>query len=69
VKLAANASAVSLTVQDNGWGFDPQTGLPFKGIGLLGLQERLELLGGRLELKSQPGQGACLVAHLPREGN
>jgi signal transduction histidine kinase len=69
VKLAANASAVSLTVQDNGGGFDPQTGLPPKGIGLLGLQERLELLGGRLELKSQPGQGACLAAHLPREGN
>jgi signal transduction histidine kinase len=69
VKLAANAGAVSLTVQDNGWGFNPQTDLPFKGIGLLGLQERLELLGGRLELKSQPGQGACLVAHLPWEGN
>jgi signal transduction histidine kinase len=72
VKLSASANKVSLVVEDNGRGFDEQArqameGQP-KGIGLLGMQERLELLGGRLEIESRLGQGACLTAHLPREG-
>jgi GAF domain-containing protein len=37
------------------------------GIGLLGMQDRLELLGGRLEIDSQPGQGTRLVAYAPWE--
>ena len=35
------------------------------GIGLLGMQERLESLGGRLEIESRPGQGTRLVACIP----
>jgi signal transduction histidine kinase len=35
------------------------------GIGLLGMQERLESLGGGLEIESQPDQGTRLVAYLP----
>jgi signal transduction histidine kinase len=69
VKLSTGAGDVRLEVQDNGRGFDPQTGPQPAGIGLLGLQERLDVLGGRLEIESQPGQGVCLIAHLPREEN
>jgi signal transduction histidine kinase len=73
VKLSASATEVSVVVEDNGRGFDEKAGqLPEgqpKGIGLLGMQERLELLGGRLEIVSRTGQGAYLTAHLPREGN
>ncbi|MBI1881589.1 MAG: GAF domain-containing sensor histidine kinase [Chloroflexi bacterium] len=69
VKLSAGASAVSLMVRDNGQGFDLQTWPQPTGIGLLGLRERLDLLGGRLEIESQPGQGACLRAYLPWEEN
>lgn len=69
VKLLADDQSVRLIVKDNGLGTDHQAGklsrdeLP--GIGLLGMEERLELFGGWLEVESQPGEGLCLVAHLP----
>jgi NarL family two-component system sensor histidine kinase LiaS len=55
-------AAVTLTVSDNGRGFDPQA--PAKGFGLRGMQERLVALGGELEVTSQPGQGATIRAKL-----
>ncbi len=71
VKLSASGHTVNLMVKDNGRGFDHQSWLTaesqLKGIGLLGMRERLEVLGGWLEIKSQPGQGTCLIAHLPRK--
>jgi PAS domain S-box-containing protein len=69
VTLRGENDLVSLAIQDDGKGFDQQAVLSLpgcaKGIGLLGLQERIESLGGRLEIDSQPGQGARLVASLP----
>ncbi len=72
VALRYDAETVSLSVEDDGRGFDRQARLSERcwpmGIGLLGMQERLESLGGRLEIESRPGQGTCLVAHLPTGG-
>jgi PAS domain S-box-containing protein len=69
VSLDHNAETVSLSVEDDGQGFNGHAKLSTSGwpmgIGLLGMQERLESLGGRLEIESQPGQGTRLVAHLP----
>jgi|GEM_PF-2216624 len=58
---------VILKVTDDGVGFDPQTILygTAEGIGLPGLQERLETLGGRLEVRSTPGEGTRVVAYVP----
>jgi PAS domain S-box-containing protein len=71
VALRCNADTLSLAVEDDGQGFDAQTAVSVsrqpQSIGLLGMRERLELLGGRLEIKSQPGQGTRLVAYAPRE--
>jgi signal transduction histidine kinase len=71
VALRCNADTLSLSVEDDGQGFDAQTAVSVsrqpQSIGLLGMRERLELLGGRLEIKSQPGQGTRLVAYAPRE--
>ena len=62
-------ATISLWVEDDGRGFDTQARLSAAGwpmgIGLLGMQERLEALGGRLEIESQPSQGTRLAAHLP----
>ena len=64
---------VSLTVRDNGLGFDTQilaavgSDRP-QGIGVSGMKERVEMLGGRFELKSKPGEGTLLIASLPAEG-
>jgi signal transduction histidine kinase len=71
VALRCNANTLSLSVEDDGQGFDAQTAVSVsrqpQSIGLMGMRERLELLGGRLEIKSQPGQGTRLVAYAPWE--
>jgi signal transduction histidine kinase len=38
------------------------------GSGLQGLRDRVEAIGGRLELHSPPGGGTCITAHLPFDG-
>ena len=72
VALRCDAGTVSLSVEDDGRGFDAQARLSVSGwpmgIGLLGMQERLELLDGRLEIASRPDHGTRLVAYLPGGG-
>ena len=69
VQLDGSGYMVSLSVEDNGKGFVHQQGTrdgskPL-GIGLIGMQERFELLGGWIEIDSSPGRGTRLVATLP----
>ena len=70
VELRDDAQEVTLSVEDDGQGFDRPdvrlTTLPGNGIGLIGMRERIEALGGRLEIASNPGQGTRLVVHIPR---
>jgi signal transduction histidine kinase len=54
-----------LTVKDDGSGFDAANA---RGLGLIGMEERVKQLGGRLEIESQPGHGALLRATLPLAG-
>jgi two-component system NarL family sensor kinase len=68
VILACNSDEVSLSVIDDGLGFNLQPNLyngKKPGIGLLGMQERLETLGGKLNIESGPDMGTRLVATLP----
>jgi PAS domain S-box-containing protein len=71
VALHRDVDSVSLTVEDDGQGFDSRAILSSTnrppGIGLLGMQDRIELLGGWLEIDSHPGQGTRLVTHIPWE--
>ncbi|MGZ4287795.1 MAG: MASE1 domain-containing protein [Solirubrobacteraceae bacterium] len=63
LRLDANNKNVVLSVRDNGaGGADPN-----RGTGLRGLADRVEALGGRLELQSPPGQGTLLTASIPCE--
>ncbi|MEP7294124.1 MAG: GAF domain-containing sensor histidine kinase [Chloroflexota bacterium] len=58
---------VELLIEDDGEGFD--TGALAKGrFGLVGLNERARLLGGALELCSDPGEGTSLKITVPLEG-
>lgn len=63
VTLAQTKKNILLTVEDNGPGFHPRE--PNKGIGILGIRERLALLGGYLEIKHPPQGGTRLIAIVP----
>jgi signal transduction histidine kinase/ligand-binding sensor domain-containing protein len=56
--LRSDNSTVSLTVIDNGIGFDPQT--VKKGLGLRGMEERARMIGARLNISSAAGDGSSL---------
>jgi signal transduction histidine kinase len=61
---------VCMEIRDDGHGFDPAGVVPEEngqsGIGLVGMRERLRLLGGRLEIESAPGRPTTVKATLPR---
>ena len=57
---------VRFTCEDNGGGFE--LGLRRQGLGLVGLRERVDALGGNFDLQSAPGQGARIRASLPVRG-
>lgn len=56
--------SISLTITDNGKGFQPPESmddLPRRGqLGLMGMQERLWLMGGNMKIHSEPGKGTSL---------
>ena len=56
---------VSLDVEDDGVGFESGQTDQLKQLGLLGMRERAELLGGGLEIDSAPGRGTRLHASIP----
>ena len=53
---------IVLTIQDNGKGFDVRRE---KGLGLLGIEERVTQLGGELEVRSEEGHGTLISVVLP----
>lgn len=65
VLLQQNDEGVILTVEDDGAGFDPDAA-QFPGpMGLVGMRERCEMLGGTLVVESSPGVGTTVVAEVP----
>ncbi len=61
--------AVAMEIEDDGRGMDtkmlnPQLG-ESQGLGLLGMKERIELLGGSFQIESQPGGGTRIVVEVP----
>ncbi len=65
VEVREDATGVHLSVRDDGSGFDP--GEATDGFGLLGMHERVELLGGELTIVSEPGSGTVVRASLPSQ--
>jgi len=62
VTVRQEADRILLAIQDDGKGFDTQLE---RGLGLLGIQERVSHLGGTFSVESQPGSGAILGIVLP----
>lgn len=62
VGVAQSATGIEVTVVDNGGGFDPAR---TRGLGILGMEERVKRLGGSFGVESKPGQGTTIHALLP----
>jgi len=67
VALATDAERATLVVRDDGAGFDPDA-VTGSALGILGMRERAELLGGRFALESAPGPGTEVRVELPLDG-
>ena len=66
IRLQYDAQDVKLEVEDNGVGFDAAAPIPSRSTwGLLGMQERAELLGGHFELNTRPGAGTRVRVTIP----
>jgi two-component system NarL family sensor kinase len=69
VRLTQRGTVVQLAINDDGIGFDPDEP-PAKrkgkgGLGLLSMRERARYAGGALNVKSAPGRGTTIRAHVP----
>jgi two-component system sensor histidine kinase DegS len=64
VKLQRRGGEVVLQVEDNGRGFAPEN-TPPGHYGLVGMRERAQLIGGRLEVHGRPGKGTRVVLRVP----
>jgi signal transduction histidine kinase len=65
IRVQQEPSRLSLSIQDDGQGFDARQ---TKGLGLLGIEERVARLGGKCEIHSAPGSGTIVAVELPFSG-
>lgn len=69
VKIEFLSNAINVVIDDNGKGFEPQIVrtkmIQNDHFGLLGMEERIVLLGGTWNLQSAPGQGTRIIARIP----
>ena len=65
VELRGTAGEIQLTVSDQGVGFDQLDSINRRGIGLISMRERLQLVSGEISIKSQPGCGTTIHARVP----
>jgi signal transduction histidine kinase len=62
VLVEQQAHRIVLSVEDDGHGFDAGR---VRGLGLVGMEERVKHLGGAFEVRSQPGSGTRVSVELP----
>jgi signal transduction histidine kinase len=62
VTVAQDSQKIRVSIVDRGCGFDARR---VRGLGLVGMDERVKRLGGTLTIESSPGQGTTVKAELP----
>jgi two-component system nitrate/nitrite sensor histidine kinase NarX len=69
VRMECATAATTLTIEDDGIGFDPATiaGSMDGGFGLASMRERVEQIGGTLAVHTAPKQGTRIIVHLEAE--
>jgi signal transduction histidine kinase len=63
--LTADKRDIVLSVADKGAGFDPDLVDSQSGLGLVGIRERMRLVGGSMSVRSRPGKGAKIEVRIP----
>jgi NarL family two-component system sensor histidine kinase LiaS len=66
IRYTQSGEQAQLVIEDDGQGFDPRSAP--QGVGLQSMRERVESLGGRLDVQSAPGQGARLTIEIASNG-
>jgi signal transduction histidine kinase len=67
VELSGKSGGIELTIVDDGVGFNVDAAWS-KGLGLLSVEERIDAVGGTLEIRSSPGAGTTLKVKVPVSG-
>lgn len=65
VSIGDRERSIRVRIEDDGQGFKPAEGK--KTFGLLGMQERVKILGGSIHISSQQGKGSCIEASFPKK--
>ncbi len=65
VLLRRQNGRIAGVIEDNGIGFEPSEAFRGGRLGLFGMQERAEVLGGKLQVESEPGRGTAVYLELP----
>ena len=72
IRIGRKDGQLCCSIEDDGKGFDMQvvqSDYKRRGLGLTGMQERLNAIGGTLSIDSAPGRGTKLLIQLPTEGS
>lgn len=69
VHLSISGKSLTLRISDNGIGIEKASGTGKKHLGLVGMRERAFMLGGRLRIESQPGNGTSIVLQMPKDSS
>jgi signal transduction histidine kinase len=69
VDLRGGAGEISLTITDRGVGFDQDEAMHSRGLGLISMRERLQLVNGAFAIESKPGHGTIVRVRAPIRGD
>ena len=65
VRLTQSGEVLVLQVRDNGRGIPPDALTQTKSLGLMGMQERVRMFAGELDIRGAPGQGTTVLVKIP----
>ncbi len=68
ILINKRSGCLVMTVEDDGVGFDPIPARDENRLGLFGMRERVEMLGGTFLVESSPGKGTIIVVEVPYAG-
>ncbi|MCC7177511.1 MAG: HAMP domain-containing protein [Acidobacteria bacterium] len=67
IDLTGHDTTLSLSIHDNGIGLDPSVAEGPHSLGILGMRERVRLVGGTFRIDGGPGRGTTITVEVPRE--